>query len=85
MVRIQGFRVCSLNAKPRLGTIIELNASPNDNQLNGERLQRELTYIIARFRLGKVALKFGSDIAKMYRQILTARFPTNSLVTKHMG
>lgn len=46
--------------------------SPNDNQLNGERLQRDLTFIImiiiARFRLGKVAL--CADIAKMYRQIL---------------
>lgn len=44
------------------------NPSPNDLQLNGERLQRDLTFIIARFRLGKVAL--CADIAKMYRQIL---------------
>lgn len=42
--------------------------SPNDLQLNGERLQRDLTFIIARFRLGKVAL--CADIKKMYRQIL---------------
>lgn len=41
--------------------------SPNDIQLNGERLQRDLTYIIAQFRLGRVAL--GSDVAKMYRQV----------------
>lgn len=44
------------------------SSSPNDIQLNGERLQRDLTFIIARFRLGKVAL--CADIAKMYRQIL---------------
>lgn len=42
--------------------------SPNDLQLNGERLQRDLTFIIARFRLGKVAL--CADIKKMYRQVL---------------
>lgn len=42
--------------------------SPNDIQLNGERLQKDLTFIIARFRLGQVAL--CADIAKMYRQIL---------------
>lgn len=42
--------------------------SPNDIQLNGERLQRDLTFVIARFRIGKVAL--CADIAKMYRQIL---------------
>lgn len=44
------------------------HSSPNDIQLNGERLQKDLTFIIARFRLGKVAL--CADIAKMYRQIL---------------
>lgn len=42
--------------------------SPNDLQLNGERLQRDLTFIIARFRIGAVGL--CADIAKMYRQIL---------------
>lgn len=42
--------------------------SPNELQLNGERLQRDLTFIISRFRIGKVA--FCADIAKMYRQIL---------------
>lgn len=42
--------------------------SPNELQLNGERLQRDLTFIIARFRIGQVAL--CADIAKMYRQIL---------------
>lgn len=44
------------------------SVSPNDIQLNGERLQRDLTFTISRFRLGKVAL--CADIAKMYRQIL---------------
>lgn len=47
---------------------IKGSPSPNELQLNGERLQRDLTFIIARFRLGRVAL--CADIAKMYRQIL---------------
>ncbi|XP_055309264.1 uncharacterized protein LOC129573093 [Sitodiplosis mosellana] len=41
--------------------------SPNDIQLNGERLQPDLTTIIMRFRFGKIAL--CADIAKMYRQV----------------
>lgn len=47
--------------------VFDGSPSPNDVQLNGERLQRDLTFIIARFRLGKIAL--CADIAKMYRQI----------------
>lgn len=42
--------------------------SINDIQLNGEKLQPELTTILMRFRTHKVALT--ADVAKMYKQIL---------------
>lgn len=45
--------------------------TPNDIQLNGERFQPELTSIIMRFRIGKIAL--CADIAKMYRQVLVSK------------
>lgn len=42
--------------------------SINDIQLNGEKIQPELTTILMRFRTHRVALT--ADVAKMYRQIL---------------
>ncbi|RZK36074.1 MAG: hypothetical protein EOO61_10965, partial [Hymenobacter sp.] len=44
--------------------------SINDIQLNGEKVQPELTTTLMRFRMNKIALT--ADIAKMYRQILIA-------------
>lgn len=46
---------------------VKNGVSINDIQLNGEKLQPELTTIIMQFRSKKIAL--CADIAKMYRQI----------------
>lgn len=45
--------------------------SINDTQLNGEKIQPELTTTLMQFRTHKITLT--ADIAKMYRQILIAK------------